>query len=345
MTAAVVDRSALLKLLKGVGSLDSQGLSPFVGVQLAEDHVEMYRTGLLGYSRTIGANPGEGEWLQCSAQHFTDCLKVFQGERVGLSVVKGVLMLSEVDSTFETELRIYTVPKERAGQKSHRPGNDVHTPDPGWFSRCNVSAIPTTPGTPSVIEGSTLRMVTPYGAVFFTGSEDFPVNHQPRNSTLSLYGGRTFDELSVTEAGYYRSVHEGIEVMTAGYKATTDIFANYKGISKELARYPAGRFVYALGAASAVAVATGPVIIDPNQGISTRDQHGNLDKFGVTATGAHPVFTLSPKAAQTIADVLKQCSDAEVVLSELPGNIFRLTRGPWDFNFKAVLAHVNAPQG
>ena len=336
----IVDRSALLKTLKGVGVLDAQGLSPFVAIQLSGDHVEMYRTGLLGYSRTLGAVPSQGEWVHCSAQHLTDCLKVFQGERVGLEVIRGVLMLSEVDSTFETELRVYTVPKERAGQKSHRPGADVLTPDPAWFKECNVGAIPLTTATPSVIEGATLRMVTPYGAVFYTGGEEIPVVHQPRNSTLLLYGGKTFDELSITEAGYYRSVVDGIEVVTAGYKSNSDVFANYKGPTRELARYPAARFVYALGAAATVAIPTGPVTINGQEGVTTRDQHGNLDKFGVTATGSHPIFTLSPKAARAVADVLGQSQEAEVVLSELPGNVFRLTRGAWDFNFKAVITHA-----
>ena len=335
----VVDRNTLIKLLRGLGALDNQGLSPFVAVQLGEDGVvEMYRTGMVGYARTLGAAPNQGEWCHCSAAHLVDCLRVFQAERVALHSVGGILVLHEVESMFETELRVHTVPKERAGHKSHKPGADVFVPEPGWFKDCDLS--PFVMAAPSVLDQDTLRMVTQFGALFFHGPQPIDTAFHPRNSTLLHCGGRTFDELSITEGGYYRTVADGIEMVTAGYKPAGDIFLNYRGDSKKLASYPAERLVYALKAAASLAVPSGPIMIHPKEGVTARDQHGNLDRFGMTASDSHTPFTLTPKAAKTVADALGQSSDAEVVLSELPGQVYRLTRGPWDFNFKAVHANL-----
>jgi hypothetical protein len=326
----VAEKVTLLRNLKWLQLVELDGGSPYVGVNLHDDVVSLYRTGVTGFVRTLeGPLPTDKSWVQCSAAHFQECLRLLPEEKVGLDVVNGTLILSQVESAFDTELRVWTVPFDRAGHKAHKPGDDVESLSTNWLRGADFKSFQFSAN--AVVIEKTLGIATPAGLVFYGLETAMASKIWPREAALKALSGIEPQELVITSNNYYCGIADGIEFAFAGHATGVHIYKDAVDTkATDVCVFPAERLLFALKTAASIAGPTSAVTISHAEGVTVRDAHGNIDKLGVGASATHDTLKISPRSVRTMIDAFEQDSAAEIKLLDL-GTAYKFTRGPWSF--------------
>ena len=113
-----------------------------------------------GYVETDDAPPlADDGWTFVAFTHLQDCLRFIESDDVEIGVLPhGGVSLRAVASTFDTELRVHTVPRNRSGFKAHNPGAGYVALDPAWLGGLNVKH---NLGDGQFGRGSVLRSTSP----------------------------------------------------------------------------------------------------------------------------------------------------------------------------------------
>lgn len=333
-------KSTLRSVLGQTELIDPYGLSPFVALHLGEaDRVHVRRTGAIGYIETDDAPPLSDEgWTFVAFAHLQDCLRVIESDDVEITVLgHGGVSLRAVAATFDTELRVHTVTRNRSGFKAHNPGAGYVTLDPAWLGGLNVK--PFTLSVQPIVEGQRVIMMTASGALVWQTTYDPQVPSHPRESFLKAVSGMTEGTLELTENGFYHAHLGAVHIYTAGHQrnslAVGPLLAPAQG---EVVELPAGRLVQALKSATALAAQGASVQINPRTGVTTKDPYSNPARFSLGDVQPFPGLAVSGKAAKFLADALEQTSDAGVALTGVSGaaDLFRFTRGACEVTVRSV---------
>lgn len=329
--AVTAEKSTLLKSLKWLQLVELDGGSPYVGVCLDGGIVSLYRTGVTGFVRTLeGPVPSDPSWVQCSAAHLQECLRLLPEDQVNLDIVNGILMLSQVESAFETELKVWTVPFDRAGHKAHKPGADTESLDLTWLRGADFK--PFQFSAPAAIIDKTLGFATSAGIVFYSLDTEPTAKIWPREVALRALSGVEPSELVITANNYYCGVADGVEFAFAGHSSGQHI---YKGLvdakPTDVCEFPASRLIFALKTAASIAGPTSAVQLAFADGVTVRDAHGNIDKFGVGASATHDTMKLNPRAIKVLVEAFEQDPNEIVKLQDLGSGAYKFSRGPWAF--------------
>jgi len=329
--AVIAEKITLLRYLKWLQLVELDGGSPYVGVSLNDGVVSLYRTGVTGFVRTLdGPIPSDTSWVQCSAAHLQECLRLLPEEQVSLDNVNGTLVLSQVESTFETELKVWTVPFDRAGHKAHKPGDDVEALDVLWLRGADFK--PFQFGAPAAIIEKTLGVATTAGILLYELGTAPTTKVWPREALLRALSGTTPSELVITANNYYCGICDGIEFAFAGHQTGSHIYKQPLDMkATDVCEFPAARLIFALKTAGSIAGPTAAVTISYPDGVTVRDAHGNVDKFGVGASEVHDPIKLSPRSIKVIVDAFDQDQNEIVKLQDLGNGTYKFSRGPWAF--------------
>jgi hypothetical protein len=331
----LIDKGDLLKLLRTVATFDTNA-SPYVAIQLVDDGLpRFYRSSNFGFIQS--KDFGVTKQTYISLSHFQDCLKVLGEEKVQIALdANGIVKIYSTDNTFESELRIHTVPATQAGLKHHDIGDIKMRLEPLALAGINTS--PFKVATPPVLVNGKLMLATANGIVMWQGPDTLrTIQLQPRDAFLRLVAGSSaVEELVLTEKGYWGVVIAGLLFFISGHNIGRPLFDVYNVPGVELARLPAQRLVFALGAAAALCSDNDRVELDPVDGVMTRDKFGNDSKFSLGAATGWTKFATFGKTAKTLVDALSQSKDEEAVLEKLTSThpTMRLRRGNFEVSFK-----------
>lgn len=336
-------KATLRSVLGQTELIDPQGLSPFVALHLGEaDRVHVRRTGAIGYVETEDAPTAEDPgWTFVAFAHLQDCLRFIESDEVEIAVLPhGGVSLRAVASTFDTELRVHTVPRLRSGFKRHTPGASFLPLDASWLAGLNVK--PFALSVPPILDGQRVILITASGAVVWTASYDPAVPSFPRESFLKAISGMTEGALELTENGFYHARLGAVHIYTAGHQTRMHTGGALLGPAAEATvALPAGRLVQALKAATALAAQGASVQINPRTGVTTKDQYANPARFSLGDVEPFPGMAVSTKTAKLLADALEQTNDETVTLTQVLGHtdIIRLTRGVCEVSFRIIPAY------
>jgi hypothetical protein len=329
--AVIAEKNALLRNLKWLQLVELDGGSPYVGVSLENGVVSLYRTGVTGFVRTLdGPAPSDPSWAQCSAAHLQECLRLLPEEKVSIENVNGTVVISQVESAFETELRVWTVPFDRAGHKAHKPGDDVEILDNLWLRGADFK--PFQFGAPAAIVDKVLGITTTGGIIFYELATAPTTKVWPREALLRALSGTEPSELVITANNYYCGVCDGLEFAFAGHSTGAHIYKQPLDMkATDVCEFPAARLIFALKTAASIAGPTSLVNLSYADGVTVRDAHGSVDKFGVGASATHDTVKLSPRAIKVLVDAFDQDANEVVKLQDLGTGTYRFSRGPWAF--------------
>lgn len=336
-------KSTLRSVLGQTELIDPHGLSPFVALHLGEaDRVHVRRTGAIGYVETDDAPPlADDGWTFVAFTHLQDCLRFIESDDVEIGVLPhGGVSLRAVASTFDTELRVHTVPRNRSGFKAHNPGAGYVTLDPAWLGGLNVK--PFSLSTQPVLDGPKIILMTASGLLVWQATYDPGVPSYPRESFLKAVSGMTEGTLELTENGFYHAHIGSMHIYTAGHQLRSLATGQLNGLANdEAVELPAGRLVQALKAATALAATGASVQINPRTGVTTKDQYSNPARFSLGDVQPFPGLAVSVKTAKFLADALEQPNDEQVSLAQVVGapDIFRFTRGVCEATVRSVPAY------
>jgi len=117
---------------------------------------------------------------------------------------------------------------------------------------------------------------------------------------------------------------------------STNLHTAYNTPGEKIAEFPANRLVSVLGAAASLCDSSKKVEFDPAKGIVTRNNFGNPQEFSVGPQKGWTAFSIFGQAAKLIYDALSQTNEEIAVLYRVEQSYptYRLTRGPWEVNFK-----------
>src|SRR5271157_3229307 len=136
----LIEKSELLKTLRALETFDTSA-SPYVAVQLVEDNFpRFYRSSINGQIQSADFDLLKTGNTYVSLSHFQDCLRVLQEKKIELTLdTNGILKISSMDNSFDSEIRVHTVPATQAGLKAHELGQVATNLDPNTFLGCDSS--------------------------------------------------------------------------------------------------------------------------------------------------------------------------------------------------------------
>lgn len=333
-------KTTLRTTLAQTEQIDPNGLSPFVALHLGEpDRLHVRRTGAVGLVETVDAPPPDADgWVYVAYNHLQDCLRFIESDEVAISVLgHGGVQLRTVNSPFETELRVHTVPAARSGFKRHTPGDPFTPLDPTWLNGLNVKSL--TLVTPPLLEGQKLLLLTSSGMVTWATAFDAQLPTHPRESFLKAIAGMTEGTLELTERGFFHAILGGVHIYTAGHQSKLMQAGALGHPDGELVvSLPAGRLVQALKSAVALAGQGAGVQISPKAGVTTRDSYANPARFSLGDVPPFPTLSVTAKTAALLADSLCQTLDPEVLVRHVAQHpdVYRMTRGGCEVSFRTI---------
>ena len=332
----LIDKADLLKTLRVIQGFDSNA-SPYIGVQLVPDGVpRFYRSGAFGF--VMGREYSSQTPTNVSLSHLLDRLKVLREEKVEIDTDhNGILKLSSTENTFDSELRIHTVPQSQAGLKTHTVGDIAVRLDPGVFA--GIDPSPFKVKVPPVLAEGRLMLATSDAVVLWTGPDSLRgIRVYPREAFLRMACGNSdIREVVLTANGYWGVATSELVMFNYGHGLGRELFDAYNIPSIEIVRFPADRLVYSLKAVAGLGEKD-KVEIDPKLGVTSKDRWGSDAKFGLGGTAGFTKFAIMGSTAKAIADALSQSKDEEAVLSsvQMTHPTLRLRRGPFEVNFKTI---------
>lgn len=333
----LIDKADLSKTLRVIQNFDANA-SPFIGVQLVDDQVpRFYRSGAFGF--IMGREYSSTTPTNVSLSHLQDCLKVLREEKVEMSLdLNGTLKIASTDNTFDSELRVHTVPAAQAGLKTHNVGDIALRFEPNVF--LGIDTTPFKTKTPPVLAEGRLMLATSDAVVMWTGHDSLKqARVYPRDAFMRMTcGNADVREVVLTTGGYWGVVTDGLVMFNYGHGLGRELFDSYNVPSTELVRFPADRLVYALKAAAGLVGDKDRVDVDPRFGVVSRNRYGSEAKFSLGGAQGWTKFGVFGGTAQAIVDALSQSKDEEAVLSSvtMAHPTLRLRRGPFEVNFKVI---------
>jgi hypothetical protein len=333
----LIDKGDLSKTLRVVQGFDTNA-SPFIGVQLADDQApRFYRSGAFGFisSKDFATTSP----TNVSLAHLQDCLKVLREEKVEMGLdLNGILKISSTDNTFDSELRVHTVPAAQAGLKTHNVGDIALRFEPNVF--LGIDTTPFKTKTPPVLVEGRLMLATSDAVIIWTGMDSLKhARVYPREAFLRLAcANADVREIVLTTGGYWGVVTNDLVMFNYGHNLGRELFDSYNVPSVELVRLPADRLIYALKAAAGLIGDKDRVDIDPKYGVVSRNRYGSDAKFSLGGTQGWNKFGVFGGTARAIVDALFQSKDEEAVLSsvQMVHPTLRLRRGPFEVSFKTI---------
>jgi hypothetical protein len=333
----LIDKAELLRTLRAIQSFDTNA-SPFVGVQLVnESSPRFYRSSAFGFisSKEFATT----QPTNVSLSHIQDCLKVLREDKVEMELdANGILKISSTDNTFDSELRVHTVPAAQAGLKTHAVGDIVVRLEPNVFLGIDTSPFKTK--TPPVLIDGKLMLATSDAVVIWTGPDSLKqVKAFPREAFLKMAAGNAaVTDVIFTQGNYWGVVANDLVMFIYGHTLGRELFDIYNVPATELIKFPAERLVYALRAAAGLVGDKDRVEIDPKNGVVSRNRFGSEAKFSLGGTAGWNKFSVFGGTAQAIVDALSQSKDEEAVLSsvQMVHPTLRLRRGPFEVSFKVI---------
>jgi len=331
---SIVDKEAILKTLSAVGKFDTTA-SPFLALRLQD--AKMYRSSDFGFVASkdmfIDANS-----VFVSLDHMYDCLKAMPEDKVELETDKqGCLIVKSIDSPFDSALRVRTMPKEevpKSGMKRHELGKFTGVMKPDMFRGFNSRPFPV--AAPPLLSNGKLLLSTPNGIIMWQGPDSLAgVKLHPRESFLRFVSGG-IEEVYLTDTGYWGATNGPLVIFLSGHNLSTNLHHAYNQPGEKVAEFPANRLVSVLGAAASLCDSSKKVEFDPSRGIVTRNSFGNPQEFSVGPQKGWDAFSIFGQAAKLIFDALSQTNEEIAVLYRVDQSYptMRLTRGPWEVNFK-----------
>jgi hypothetical protein len=325
----LVDKAELLKTLRALHAFDFG--SPYLAVYVDEP-LTFYRSSPFGFiqsvNRSIAVNPTYANLAQLQER-----LRILPEEAVEIDIdPNGVLVISSIDNTFFNELRVHTVKAAAAGVKEHDIGVIGLRLDPRIFSGFNAKPFQIV-SNPFLKRGKIL-LPTTTGIVTWQGPAELEkLNIQPRDTFLKFISGGV-EEIYITDKGYWGARTDKLLSFIGAHTGSDLLFNTYDVVGTKLATYPAKRLCQALQSASSIVSGTISMKADE---IVTKDQQGNVCRFGVGGTGTVMPFNIFSKSAKLIVDALEQAIDEEVTLHSITvggHSTMRLERGNWQVAFK-----------
>lgn len=333
----LIDKAELLRTLRTVQTFDNNA-SPFVGVQLLDDNPpRLYRSSAFGFicsKEFCTTQP-----TNVSLAHFQERLKALREEKVELSLdLNGLLKISSTDNTFDSELRVHTVPASQAGLKSHNVGDVTVRLGATVFQ--GIDPTPFKVKTLPVLAEGRLMLATADAVVIWTGPDSLKaVPSYPRESFLRMAcSNPKVKDVLLSANGYWGVLTEDLEMFSYGHNVGRELFNAYNIPGTELVRLPAERLLYSLQATAILVGDRDRVEIDPKHGITSKDRFGADSKFSLGGVSGWTKFGIFGGTAQAIVDALSQSKDEEAVLYSVPmlHPTMRLRRGPFEVNFKVI---------
>ncbi len=333
----LIDKSELIKTLRTIDRFDTNS-SPYVAVVLMDDiPPSFYRSSAFGFiqSKEFGLDPV----TNVSLSHLRDCLGVLREDKVEISTdPNGILKISSLDNTFDSELRVHTVTAAQAALKRHDIGNITIRFEPNVF--LGIDTSPFKLKIPPVLALGRLMLATSDAVVIWDGPDSLKqATSQPREMFLkAATGNSAVEQILLTENNYWGVVANGLVTFSYGHTLGRELFDVYNVPSTELVKLPADRLVYALRAAAGLVGDKDRIEIDPKNGVTARNRFGSEAKFSLGQVAGWNKFGVFGGTAQAIVDALSQSKDEEAVLSSVPmvHPTMRLRRGPFEVSFKTI---------
>jgi len=331
---SIVDKEAILKTLGAVDKFDTTA-SPFLALRLGD--AKVYRSSSFGFvaSKDMLVDTSS---VFVSLDHLYDCLKAMPEPKVELDLDKqGCLIVKSIESPYESELRVHTIPKEevaKAGMKRHDLGKFSGILKPELFRGFNSKPFPV--AAPPILSAGKLLLSTPSGIIMWQGPDTLrDVKLHPRESFLRFISGG-IEEVYLTDTGYWGASNGPLVIFLSGHNLSTNLHQAYNVPGEKVTEFPAKRLVEVLGAAAALCDSSKKVEFDPAKGIVTRNAFGNPQEFGLNPQKGWQAFSIFGNAAKLIHDALSQTNEETAVLYRVEQSYptMRLTRGPWEVNFK-----------
>ncbi len=332
----MLDKADLLKTLRAISSYDS-GASPYIAVQVQPDKpLLFFRSSNFGSIQSTDLTIPNPSLTYVSLEHFQDCLKVLKESEVQVELdANGTLVVSSIDNTFNSILRVHTVQANQTGLKHHDVGPVKTWIDPTAFLGIDVK--PFHAAIPPVLVNGKLMLATHWGVVLWHGPESLKnLTVQPREAILKLVcGNKEIRSIFLTENGYWGADAGNLVTFIYGHLIGKELFNANNVAGVKLADLPADRLVTSLKAVSGLCGDKDKVELDPKRGVVTRDRFGNEATFSLGVVGGWNKITTFGKTAKTIVDALSQSEDEEVSLWSV-GSSMRLQRGPFEVNFRTI---------
>ena len=328
----LLNKSELLKTLKSIFGFDVSA-SPYAALQLNADGPCFYRSSLTGFIQS--KDYGTSVTTHILLSHLRDSLQVLRDEAVELSLDKnGVLKISSTDTVYESEIRVHTVRAEQAGLKYHQIGDIVYRIPPHIFQDFDARPF-TCAAQPTLVDGR-IMIPTQSGIVVWSGPGELKsLQLFPRESILKfISAANTLERVVVSSKGYWGVAANGLISFISGHTTGATLYQSYNHPGKTLGTLPAERLMVALESAQNMC-GENKIDVCPTQGITTKDTTGNQSKFAIGQHTGWDRFSITGKTAGTIVNALSQSSEADVVLSQIPNQALRLSRGVWEVNFRS----------
>lgn len=329
-----MDKELILKTLAVVDKFDTSA-SPFVALRLTD--AKVYRSSSFGFimSKEMLVDRNSA---YVSIDHLTDCLRAMPEDKVELALDQtSAVLVKSIDSQFDSELRVHTMPAAdvaKSGMKSHNLGNYTGTLKPEVFRGFNVR--PFAVASPPLISGGKILLSCTNAIVMWQGPDALAgLKMHPRESFLRFISGG-IEEVSLTDTGYWGATNGPLVMFISGHNTSSNLHAAYNVPGTPVAEFPAARLVAALGAAAKLTDNQKKVEIHPDKGVVARNSYGDAQTFGLGGQVGWSAFSLFGQAAKIIYDALSQTNEEIAVLSKVEQSFptMRLTRGPWEVNFK-----------
>ena len=337
---ATVDKVEILKTLRTIANFDDEA-SPFAALSLS--NAKFYRSSAFGYIMSKNAVV-DASSVYVSISHLQDCLRAMPEEKLELALDNKTVVVKSIAAAFQSELRVHTVDVQNAGLKKHPVSNIKTTLSPDIFKGFDIKPFDVA-AAPLLREGR-LLVVTPFGAVIWTGPESLKVlnvQSNPRENFLRFVSAGC-ESILITDNGYWGAVGSDLVSFISGHNIAPHLFQLFDVDAEPLATVPANRLVEALKAAAGLCDAGRKVEIKPKEGVTAEDAFGNVSKFGLGDVAGLPQATLPPQSAKLIVDALSQTSEENAVLYwiDQKNPVLRVTRGSFEVNIKIISGAKNA---
>jgi hypothetical protein len=333
-----VDKDAILKTLSAIDKFDATA-SPFVVLRL--DNAKVYRSSSFGFisSKDIVMDKDSAF---VSLGHLRDCLKAMPEDKVELELdANGVLLVKSIESTFESELRVYTISAAEIAKgkvppmKRHELGKFSGVLKPEVFR--GFDARPFQIAAPPILLNGKLLLSTVSGIIMWQGPDALQdVTIHPRDSVLRFISGGV-EEVYLTDTGYWGASSGPLIMFVSGHNLSPNLHQLYNVPGDKITEFPAHRLLQALGGAASLCDNSRKVDITPDKGVTTKNSFGNPQEFHITPQKGWDAFSIFGATAKLVCDALSQTNEETAVLERVNVGTFptmRLTRGGWSVSFK-----------
>lgn len=332
---SIVDKKAILESLSAADDFDAAA-SPFIAMRL--ENGSLYRSSSIGFISTQGMMVDD-DCVFVSLAHFYDCMKAMPEDKVELALEPGSkvpsLLVKSIESNYNSELRVRTVPKEESCLKSHDLGIVCEVIDPKLFKGFNAKAFKIA-APPFMIAGKIL-ISTQHGIAMWQGPAALQsIKLHPRDSFLKFLNPGVRD-IFLTDKGFWGASTGSLVMFQSSHNLSANLHQTYNVPGEKVAEFPAYRLTQVLAAAADLCDSSKNVRFDPAKGIVSHNQYGNPQEFGLGPQKGWTGFSVFWQSAKLIHDALSQADDETAVLYRVDVHSYptmRLTRGPWEVNFK-----------